>query len=531
MVKIGAVVATRGPAGLLGNSFLKAIQLAKEDLKNTTEQYDLVIEEIPGPDKAEPAIEKLIKVDKVDALIVGFSMSGDVAKSYATAAKIPLFCICSVGTVGDELYTFTTMPLAEDEAAQWVAEAQRRSIRTIARLTQDYPSIDNHVRALRAEAAKAGIAFVYNDRFEAATTDFTATIAAAKATSPDVYFVEAFNPALDLLGQQLRDAGARDMASIVAFSASQRPELFEGGWYTDSYVSPGFKARLDQRYPASRLATHMMPYAYDSFNMLVQGFESGKEILAYVRGMTEYDGTAGKITKKAGTGNFRSAPAVWVIKNGRPALAGLSGHPMVPDELAIARLALQNRPRAAAGGRRARRCRRRGADRRVRGAAAGSRSGLGRRPPRPDGGGPDPALGLPTQRYTGPGTRQPSAGQTRRKCAWRAPPGHRRRSRPPGDRRPPGRSPATAAALPVLPAVRQPRRARRAHPVHPCRRPPRKAMLTGQPAALHKEVIVRNTILFERHPTCPPPSSRRNHAGTHSRLGPCSKPFKQKSLP
>jgi len=37
--------------------------------------------------------------------------------------------------------------------------------------------------------------------------------------------------------------------------------------------------------------------------------------------MTEYAGTAGKITKQAGTGNFRSAPAVWVIKNGKPTLA------------------------------------------------------------------------------------------------------------------------------------------------------------------------------------------------------------------
>jgi len=323
VIKIGTVVATEGPVALLGNSFMKAIRLAQEDLKDTTRQYELVVEEIASPDKAEPAIEKLINIDEVNAVVVGLSMSGQIVKPYAAAAKIPLFCICSVGSVGDELYTFTTMPLAEDEATLWVAEAKRRGIKSIARLTQDYPSIDNHVRALRAEAAKAGIAFVYDDRFEATTTDFTATIAAAKATSPDVYFVEAFNPALDLLGQQLRDAGARDMASIVAFSASQRPELFEGGWYTDSYVSPGFKARLDQRYPASRLATHMMPYAYDSFNMLVQGFESGKEILAYVRGMTEYDGTAGKITKKAGTGNFRSAPAVWVIKNGRPALAGL----------------------------------------------------------------------------------------------------------------------------------------------------------------------------------------------------------------
>jgi ABC-type branched-subunit amino acid transport system substrate-binding protein len=320
VIKIGAVVATTGPAALLGNSFVKAIQLAKEDLRNTKYQYALVIEEITSPDKAEPAIEKLIKIDKVDALVIGFSISGQIVKPYATAAKVPLFCICSVGSVGDELYTFTIMPLAEDEATRWVAEARRRSIKRIALLTQDYPSIDNHVRMLKAEAAKAGIAFVYESKFEAMTTDFRSRIAAAKETSPDVYFVEAFNPALDILGQQLKDSGVRSLASVVAFSLSERPELFDGGWYTDSYVSPQFKARLEQRYPESRLVTHMMPYAYDSFKMLVQGFESGQDVVAYVRRLTEYSGTAGKITREAGSGSFRSAPAVWVIKNGKPTL-------------------------------------------------------------------------------------------------------------------------------------------------------------------------------------------------------------------
>jgi hypothetical protein len=110
------------------------------------------------------------------------------------------------------------------------------------------------------------------------------------------------------------------MASVVAFSISERPELFEGGWYTDSYVSPEFQARLDQKYPATRLATHMMPYAYDSLQILVQGFEGG-DVLSHIRGMTQYNGTAGRITKEAGTGNFRSAPAVWEIQNGRPKLA------------------------------------------------------------------------------------------------------------------------------------------------------------------------------------------------------------------
>jgi len=60
VIKIGAVVATKGPAGLLGKSFLMAIQLAKEDLKNTKDRYELAIEEVASTDKVEPAIQKLV---------------------------------------------------------------------------------------------------------------------------------------------------------------------------------------------------------------------------------------------------------------------------------------------------------------------------------------------------------------------------------------------------------------------------------------------------------------------------------------
>ena len=319
--KIGVVVATSGPVALLGKSFIKAVQLAKEDLGGTTHTYELLVEEISSPEQAEPAIQGLIDRHHVNALIVGLSISGRIARRHAAAAKIPMFCVCSVGDIGDELFTFTMMPLGEDEAIRWVAEANRRGIKRIARITQDYPSIENHIRALRAEAGPAGIEFVYEDRFEGATRDFIRTIDAARKTSPDVYFAEAFNPALDLLGSQLRDAGIRNLASVVAFSLSENPEIFEGGWYTDSYMSPEFKSRLDRRYPGERLATHMMPYAYDSLRLLVEGFESG-DVLKHIRNLTEYKGTAGRITKNAGTGNFRSAPAIWLIKNGRPTLTG-----------------------------------------------------------------------------------------------------------------------------------------------------------------------------------------------------------------
>ena len=175
--------------------------------------------------------------------------------------------------------------------------------------------------SLKEEAAKRGIRITYADRFAGATTDFGSMIAGAKASTPDVYFVEATAPALDALGQQLNDAQIHNIASIVALSVSNRPELFEGAWYTDSNLADaGFRKRFEQKYPDTRFATHMMPYAYDSFNLVVQGFESGQGAAEYIRGTTEYDGTPGRVAREPGSGNFRSRPAVWMIKNGRPEL-------------------------------------------------------------------------------------------------------------------------------------------------------------------------------------------------------------------
>jgi len=323
-IKIGVIIPESGRSELLGVSFLKAVKLAQEDLKNTKHTYELVIEDSgTSPEQAERAIRKLINVDHVQALLGGISKTGEIVKSYATAAKIPHLCVCSVKTIGDGEYNFTNIPIPEDEARRWVTEARERGVKTVAIISQDYPSVNGHVRAVREEAPGAGISIVYEKQFVESTTDFRAMIAEAnKGGQPDVYFVSGYPPALDILREQLKErVGAGDVASIVAPSISNRPELFEGDWYTDSDLAHGeFKRRFERKYPNTRFATHMMPYAYDSFNILVQAFESGKDPIEYVRGMTSYKGEAGEMTRELGSGNFRSRPAVWVINNGRPEL-------------------------------------------------------------------------------------------------------------------------------------------------------------------------------------------------------------------
>ena len=97
--------------------------------------------------------------------------------------------------------------------------------------------------------------------------------------------------------------------------------MFEGAWYTDSNLKDiAFKRRFEEKYPDTRFATHMMPYVYDSVNMIVRAFETGQNPAVYLRNLRSYDGTAGRLTKAATSGNFASRPAVWTIPSGKPAL-------------------------------------------------------------------------------------------------------------------------------------------------------------------------------------------------------------------
>src|SRR2546428_1199136 len=145
IVRIGVIVPSDGPYALLGNSFVKAVQMAKDDLKDTKYEYALVIRDSgPDPVKAEDVIRRVITEDKVDAIVGGISLIGQVTEPFATKARIPHTCVCTVASIGDGAYNFTNIPSPEAEGALWARDAQKRGIEKIALITQDYPSINNH---------------------------------------------------------------------------------------------------------------------------------------------------------------------------------------------------------------------------------------------------------------------------------------------------------------------------------------------------------------------------------------------------
>ncbi|GMV98866.1 MAG: hypothetical protein AMXMBFR84_00060 [Candidatus Hydrogenedentota bacterium] len=325
VVRIGVLIPAGGPTAVIGESFLKAIEVAKEDIaaKDTKHRYELVVarSSTSNPLQTKAAIQKLISVDRVNAVIGGISASGKIIKPYITHAQIPHICVCSILDIGDGEYNFTLIGTPEDDAELWTTEAERRGIKTIALLTMEHDSINGHVAAVKSAADKKGMDVVYETKYEITTTDFSDRIQAARAASPDVYFIEAANPALDVLRQQMWDAGIHNISSFVAPSFSAKPELFEGTWYVDTnLVDEGFRERFEARYPDTHFATHMMPFAFDALNILVQGFESPEGVTSHIQALTEYPSAAGTVTKMPGSGNFQPYPAIWVIADGKPVL-------------------------------------------------------------------------------------------------------------------------------------------------------------------------------------------------------------------
>jgi ABC-type branched-subunit amino acid transport system substrate-binding protein len=322
VVKVGVIVPSSGPYSVLGNSFLKAVEVAKDDQQGTKYEYRLVLVDVGSDPKAAPdTIRRAVKSGEVDVILGGISLFGQITKPLATAERIPHLCVCSVMAIGDGAYNFTNIPSPEAEGARWVEEARSRSITRIAILSQSYPSIAGHVRAVKSEALQKGLQIASEQTFDANIADFQLLIERAKESKPDVYYIEGLEPALDRLARQLANAGIRNLASVVAPSISQSPALFEGAWYTDSNLRDfGFKRRFEDRFPGMQFATHMMPYAYDNFNLVVQAYEHGQNPAVYVRNIRSYQGTAGLLSKAPGSGNFQSMPAVWVIKDGKPKL-------------------------------------------------------------------------------------------------------------------------------------------------------------------------------------------------------------------
>ncbi len=319
VIKIGIIGPMTGGASVYGTNLAKGVDLALKQLGTTKNTYQLLVEDDgTNPAQAASAAQKLINVEKVQAVLTVTSGTGNAVKPIAAGAKIPQICLCSDTRVADGQYNFTNILMADDEGRTWVNEAIARGAKNVAIIRQNQPGFNLLVDGVLASASTSGIKIVYDEKHEPTIKDFNTSIAKARATKPDLILVGFFPPQVDIIGQQLKSLGVTNVAGIATFSIAANPSLFNDRWYTDASLSDAaFADEFTKTYPDIRFNVRVAPYAYDSLKLLVNGFESGS-VLDYLLNTTSYPGKAGTLTKEKGTSSFRSPIGVWEIKDGKP---------------------------------------------------------------------------------------------------------------------------------------------------------------------------------------------------------------------
>ena len=331
VIKIGVSAALTGNNAHLGESMRDSALLAKESHPTDTKfAYEIVVEDDALEAKKAAAVaNKLISVDKVNAIVSLFSGSGSVISPIAEQNKVVHFAIATARKIADGKFNFIHWTSPSEEARAMVEELQKRNLKKVAVLTLNHPGALEIRDRLVEKLAETGIEVAVNDIANAGEKDFRTLISKTKTTNPDIYIVIFFSPELEILTKQIREAGVTvPLTSIEAFAISAKPEAYEGLWYIDAAdASKGFNEKFETRFGKSpQLGA---PNTYDAVNIIVQGFETAEvapdskdgiptqEAVVEALHKIDMDGMLGRLTMDE-KGVVFSPATVKIIKNGKP---------------------------------------------------------------------------------------------------------------------------------------------------------------------------------------------------------------------
>jgi len=322
VIKIGVVAPLTGSATVFGTTLVKGVEMAAADMSknNTKYSYKVIVEDDEStPAKSASAASKLINVDKVKAIISTTGGTGNAIKSIAEKAGVIHISNSKDISIGNVPYNYTNLMTPDKEVAASISEALKRGNKTAAILGQVHSGVAMLVKAFLPEAEKQGLKVVYNESFTGDNRDFKTIIAKAKQSKADIYFILAYPPSLDIITKEIVTAGVNNISFTATITTSPNLSLYNGYWFPDcTLADPAFKDRFENLYPGVKFNVVTVPYAYDSFNMLVQSFENGGDANANLKAITEYSGKVGDITKDASSQNFKSSASIWIMKNGVP---------------------------------------------------------------------------------------------------------------------------------------------------------------------------------------------------------------------
>jgi branched-chain amino acid transport system substrate-binding protein len=307
-IAVGAILPLTGSSAAFGLASKRGIELALKDLPPQDRARVKVIVEDDGlvSSQSITAAQKLINVEKVDALLTWSSGTALAVKGLSESKGIPQIAVASDPTVArGTSYSFNNWPIPETETRSLYEYLQAHGKRRIGMVTQ----INSFPLAMRdalvAHVKRDGeMELVADEEISSDATDLRSSLLRLKNKgSLDTFIVAFFPGQLALVVKQAREIGIT--APLFGYETFEDKASFDaaGGLFTNVIYSTGADARQDfleeftAKYPGESYYTANQ--SYDIIRILVDASrqrKDGASIAHFLQTLKDYPTVSGVIS-------------------------------------------------------------------------------------------------------------------------------------------------------------------------------------------------------------------------------------------
>ncbi len=278
-IKIGVLAPLTGPQDWWGQPYRDSVILAYEELGLKPDEVQLVFEDWQSDwGRLALAVQKLVNVDKVDAVINTFDKAAYVCAPILKRAGVPQLVLALDDRPADGQTTFCVWTPVEVTARLMLEEAARKGYKKLALFVlKDYALMRGEIEIKKQIANYPGMEIIDVQHFDPSLREFRMVSLKAREKEWDLGVVLAYPPTATLLTRQLVSDGVKNLTSIEGFDQLEADMgmLPEGTWWSgaaDHRVE--FDAAFEKRFGYKPFTGPC--YGYDCLKLLVAAFEKDR---------------------------------------------------------------------------------------------------------------------------------------------------------------------------------------------------------------------------------------------------------------
>lgn len=320
VIKIGVILPLSGNNAFIGQQLKQGLDLLKQT-QTYSKKFTFIFEDDQmQATKTNLIAHKLAETDKVDVIITYASQPAAIVAPIAAKHNILQFANSSDPSFTRYPGNYAFAPSPEDEMRVLLREIKKRGYQKIALISAIEPYSNLAEKNIKKLAAQMNLDLVFEVKVNASDRDFKMLIAQAESKNPDIYILQTWEPTLDILVKQLKQAyPQKPFTAAYAFFLSQSPDLFEGQFCLNiGSNSDGYKKLFYDVY--HKEPEQMSAVGYAEADLLLKTLSTMKNGDDFYQKLLEVaaaeDSVVGRLSVNGRQVNYR--PIVQEFVNGQP---------------------------------------------------------------------------------------------------------------------------------------------------------------------------------------------------------------------